>query len=343
MLRFIDSFSHYTTITQKWPASVAASNPRTIVGSGGRFSGDCLRTNQSAGVRRTIDAQQTWILGVAVKFNSGYPTDTDKPILSLLDSGSQQFDVRITTTGFLRVTRNGTTLATSATSPPVGVWNYIELKVKIASGTSGTYEVHWNGVQLADLTSAAANTQATGNATGNQIGVGPYTDSGYTNSIDFCDFYGCDAQGSVNNDFLGDMRVEYRAPNGNGTTSGFTGSDGNSVDNYLLVDEHPPNDDTDYVEANPSTTKDTYAFQDLSSSSGTVAGVQIGLYARKTDAGLKTIQSVARLSGTEVNSADKALAASYAYYLDVRETKPGGGAWAISDVNSAEFGEYVSA
>jgi hypothetical protein len=65
-------------------------------------------------------------------------------------------------------------------------------------------------------------------------------------------------------------------------------------------------------------------------------------YAAKTNAGVRSIASVARLSGTEVDSSDKALSVSYAYLPDIRETKPGGGAWSISDVNSAEFGVKVT-
>lgn len=351
-LRFVDSFSHYTDVASKWTVFTSGGTV-SIVGSGGRLSGDCLRFGATGGsngatTTRILDAQQTWIVGAAIKtpssFNAGITGSNSQIIIAVMDSATTQVDVRLDfgLQKFL-ITRNGTLLGTGTLILTTSTWYYVELKVKVASAPNGTYELRINGSASADI-SGTGNTQATGNATADRIRLGCIAAAPSANlQIDCCDLYVCDTSGATNNDFLGDCRAECRFPNGNGNSSGFTGSDGNSTDNYLLVDDSPPNDDTDYVEANPSTTKDTYAFQDLVSTSGTVHGVQIGLRARKTDAGLKTIQSVARLSTTETNSADETLSTSYQYFFDVRETKPGGGAWSITDVNNAEFGEYVSA
>ena len=155
------------------------------------------------------------------------------------------------------------------------------------------------------------------------------------------DIYVCDDTGGTNNDFLGDIRVEALLPNGNGNSSQFDGSDGNTTDNYLLVDDATPNDDTDYVESPDSGDKDTYAYGNLASSTGSVYGVQICPYARKTESGIRNLKTVARLSGTETDGPERPVGDSYAYMPDIRETKPGGGAWSISDVNSAEFGQKV--
>src|SRR5437764_673985 len=53
------------------------------------------------------------------------------------------------------------------------------------------------------------------------------------------DLYVCDATGTTNNTFLGDVRVHTLVPSGNGTDSGLTGSDGNQVNNYQLVNTVP--------------------------------------------------------------------------------------------------------
>jgi hypothetical protein len=74
-----------------------------------------------------------------------------------------------------------------------------------------------------------------------------------------------------------------------------------------------------------------------------VFGVQILPYAKKTDAGTRSIKTIARLSATEVDGPEQFLASAYGYLSDIREAKPGGGAWTISDVNSAEFGVKVFA
>jgi hypothetical protein len=121
------------------------------------------------------------------------------------------------------------------------------------------------------------------------------------------------------------------------------GSDGNSTNNYLLVDEATPNDDTDYVSSATPGDKDTYAYSNMNATAGTVFGVQPVPAARKDDAGARSIVTIARLSGTEVDGPVKTMATTYAYYADMRETKPGGGSWSISDVNSAEFGVKINA
>jgi hypothetical protein len=136
--------------------------------------------------------------------------------------------------------------------------------------------------------------------------------------------------------------VECLFPNGNGASSQWVGSDGNSTDNYLLVDEAAPNDDTDYVTSATVGDKDTYAYSNLTPGSGSVYAVQIAAWARKTDVAERKIATIARTT-SEQDSADRTLATTYTYYLDVRNTRPGGGAWSISDVNGAEFGVKVTA
>ena len=141
----------------------------------------------------------------------------------------------------------------------------------------------------------------------------------------------------------GDVAVHLLLPSGNGNSSGMLGSDGNSTDNYLLVDEPGPNGDADYVSSDTPGVKDTYVMGDLIPTVGTVLGVKAVLTARKDAAGAGAIQSVYRLSGTEVDGASVALTTSHASYVDpIQTTKPGGGAWSIADVNAVEIGVKVA-
>jgi len=57
-----------------------------------------------------------------------------------------------------------------------------------------------------------------------------------------------DISGSRDNSWCGDGHVIALTPNANGDSSQFVGSDGNSTDNYLLVDDFPVNT-ADYVES----------------------------------------------------------------------------------------------
>jgi hypothetical protein len=336
-LIFCDSFDHYATTYLATKYTALSGTPPTIASSG-RFGSRIEVGNANRWASLTLPSSQaTWIMGAAYFVNG--TTIAGHIIFSLYDGSTRHVELRVLSDFRLQVTRNGTVLGTS-TATIRTAWSYIEFKVTI-DDSAGAYEVRLNGVNV--LSASSVDTRNGANASANVFyfwndSVGATTGTPY--AID--DFYICDTTGSTNNDFLGDVRVEALFPNGNGNSSQWVGSDGNSTDNYLLVDESPPNEDTDYVEASTVGDKDTYAYTDLTLASGTVYGVQLLPYARKTDAGSRSIVSVARLSSTETDSSDKALLTSYAYLPDIRETKPGGGAWTISDVNSAEFGVKVS-
>lgn len=335
-LRFIDSFDHYANAQRLLGKWTSLSQQPNLTSTNARHGGQCI-TNSADGnssISKVLDAQATWISGAAVLYPS---VALDGYIFMWLDSTTLQLELRKNTSGILYVTRNGTTLATGTTPLTAGVYAYIEWKVTIANA-GGTVEVKLNGNTEISFT---GDTQNTANATANTFKL---MDNSAAVYID--DLYICDGTGSApTNDFLGDCRVEALFPNGNGNTSNGTGSDGNSVDNYLLVDENGPgpNSDTDYVEWASVGDKDTYTFTNLTPTLGSVFGVQMLPFARKTDAGFRKVVSVARLSGTETDSSDKSLSTSYSYYPDIRETKPGGGSWSITDVNNAEFGLKVSA
>lgn len=339
-LRFIDSFEHYST-TQlqadlKWTSH---SNDPTITASGRFGNGLSLVGYDSRSIRRTIDAQQTWVMGAAVNFSG--PVNGNGYIFALLDAGTPQIFLALSGGNNLFVQRyGGATLGTGTKTIIPGIWYYIEWKVKI-DNTTGTVEVRVDGVpDIGPLSSQ--DTQNTANATANQVQLGR-SDGGFTVSLLADDFYACDGTGgSPTDDFLGDVRCEALFPSGNGNSSQWVNSAATSVNNYSYVDETTPDGDSTYVESSVVGDKDTYVFTNLSPTSGTVYGVQPVPYARKTDAGARSFCTVARLSGTETDSADDVLSVSYLYYPDVRETKPGGGAWTISDVNSAEFGNKVT-
>lgn len=339
-LRFIDSADHYTSLADKYNNSSNAS----VAAGRGRASA-ALNLNQWGSVAfivKTLDLQPTWIIGFAFRTNV-FSTSGNGCVLSVSESGSvTHMRVELTPTGKLRVTRNGTQLGSdSPITIALNTYYYFEFKTTIHD-TTGVAHLKVNGVDQVNLTNQ--DTRNGGNAGadsfvfGSLIGVSPF------GNIDYDDIYVCDATGSApTNDFLGDCRVDCIDPNGNGNSSQFVGSDGNSTDNYLLVDEAAPNGDTDYVESATVGNKDTYTYENHPIAAGTVYGVQVNMNARKTDAGLRKVVSVARLSTNEVDSAEHSLSTSYLYYRDIRETKPGGGAWSITDINNAEFGVKVTA
>jgi hypothetical protein len=96
-----------------------------------------------------------------------------------------------------------------------------------------------------------------------------------------------DTTGDFQNSWCGEAKGQFaQRPNGNGSSSGWEGSDGNSTDNYLLIDETPP-DTADYVQENTDETIDDYALEATPAameSTDTATVVHVGVLAAVDDA-----------------------------------------------------------
>jgi hypothetical protein len=327
-LRFMDSFSHYATaqLPLKWFSASSYAG----IAAGGRWGSGCLQLGGGSVVWQAASAQPTWTVGVA--FQCVVAAD-ERPI-AILDSGTVQIDVRRdNSTGYLSVTRNGTVLATGATATSLGLWYYLELQATINS-TTGSYTLRINGVT--ELTATNVNTQATGNASANQVRISAGGNYGAFYSW-FDDVYICDGMGSVNNTFLGDVRIQALLPTSDGANHAWTPSSGS--DHYPLVNEVPPDGDTSYVGSSTVGQVDEYGMTTIAVSTGTVAGVQTLLYARKDDAGTRTIAPVVREGGTDYVGTAVSLGTSYAYFPQIYEQDPAtSAAWTIAGIGADSFG-----
>lgn len=344
-LRFIDGFDHYAfaDVATKWTTTTGAA--QSLNATGGRRGTPSFRLTSAGSsltyLQKSLDAQQTWTVGFALKV-AGLPSASND-ILALVDGSNVHATLRLNTTGSLSVTRNGTVLGTSANIISSGSFNYYEMKVKI-DDTVGTYDVQVNGANV--LTGTGADTRNAGNATADTIRIGNAIVAG-NNALflyDFDDVYICDATGSANTTFLGDVRVDAYLPSGNGNSSQLVNDLGNSTNNSTHVDETAPNGDTDYVQSATVSQKDTYAFTDMSHTPSSIFGVQILMSAKKDDAGTRSIAAVTRSGGTDTDGATQALSTAYVYYREMRETDPNtSAAWTKTNFNAAEFGAKVAA
>jgi len=335
----IESFGHYNTATlmaQKWTS--ASSN--LAIANTGRDGRNCVRSNAGIGNQpfsKTFDNQDIWIVGSAVTLSAlgslGF--------MELMDSGTVQMTLFLNPEGTLSIRRGGSTvLATSTNALLTNTWYFIEWKTKI-HGTTGYSYVKVNGVEW--VAYASGDTNMTANAYANVVKFNPIQGGV---SPRFCDIYICDGTGSANNDFLGDCKVECILPSGAGSYTQWTPSTGS---NCACVDDNPANGDTDYVSAVPagkseSNPWDSYAFGNLLSASGTIKGVQTSIYARKDDAGSRSIKRIYRRALTDDLGATVSLADNYAFLLEIMETDPiAAGAWTVANVNAAEFGVKLEA
>lgn len=338
-LRFCDSFDHFVTadIGEKW--TVAGANSSISAGNG-RRSTACLRVaNGSSGPTLTLDSQATWTVGLAMKLAS-LPASA-RVLIAFTDTATAQCDLRLNADGTVSVTRNGTSLGTSSSALSTGSYFYLEFKVTI-SDAAGAAEVRVNGSNTGWLNLTSVDTKNTANASANGIGI--LSGASSWASVDVDDLYICDATGSANTGFLGDSRVDSFLPNGNGNSSQMTGSDADSTDNYLLVDDTAPDDDSTYVQSSTASQKDTYAFADMTHTPSSIFGVQVNMTAKKDDAGSRSIASVTRSGGSDTNGTTQALSTAYVNYRQIVEQDPNtAAAWTKTAFNAAEFGHIVAA
>lgn len=315
--------------------------------SGGR-TGNRLRLANGGGdhgyIKRVLypaDAHATLIVGIYVApptFYSSYPL-----LLGVFGDAGATEHVRLKlTAGTLEALRggaSGTQLFSVASFCETGASAvtpfYLELKVTLAD-SGGTVTVHKNGALFTGATFTGDTKNGGTNATLDAFAIGSHSNG--PNNTHYEDLYVCNGAGSTNNDLLGDVSVYTVFPNGNGNSSQWTGSDGNSTDNYLLVDENPPSM-TDYVTSSTLNHVDTYAHGAHGVSSGTVKGVMVTAFGQRSGATDGAIEPVARSSSAQSYGPERVVGATATPQTAVFETDPNTSAvWGLAAVDAAEFG-----
>jgi hypothetical protein len=332
--RFIDGFDHVAVadVVTKWGDGSA---PNAIVA--GRWAGSAIQsTDTRGGPQRTFDNQATWVVGLATKISA---LGNANRLISFLDSGTLQFEVRFDATGHLLATRNGTTIATSTATLTSGVWAYVEIKVTI-NGTTGSYELRVDGVTW--LSGSGISTRGgTSNNSANQVGLWGGSSRNVVDNHLIDDCYILDGSGSVNNDFLGEQRVQTSFVSGAGTYAQFTPS---ASTNNTNVDDATPNGDTDYNSSSTVNQIDSFALGDLASGTQAPAAVQAVVWARKDDAGARSLAPFFRIGGSDYAGTGQALGSGYGAIVQTYDTSPATSvAWTASEVNGAEGGYTVTA
>lgn len=230
----------------------------------------------------------------------------------------------------------GTVLATGADTVVLNRWYYIEIRATI-SDTVGVFQVWIDGVLTFDFIGDTKN--AGTNSTIDALELSGQSGGAASH---FDDFYMLDTAGSVNNARLGDVDVVALRPSGNGSSSQYVGSDGNSVDNYALVDDSPT-PGADYVGSTTIGNRDLYAMEDAPAIGSTVKATRVAIYGKKAANGLASIKPLSKVGATVRAETARALSTTDAsYYGAVQETDPTGAAWTISNLNGSEVGVEVA-
>lgn len=329
-LQFFDGFDHYNTtalLAAKWGSIL--SSPLFVTGRGGVGQGVRLYSGRAC-TRNVSGSPATIICGFAYKYLGG----SNSSILRILDGATVHFQLYYdSVNGAIGAYRNTTLLGSSAPGTAGAAASghiYIELKVTI-SDTVGVGEVRVNGATVLSLTGQDTRNAAAAQITSVQLYGG--MDSEYD------DFYLCDTTGSVNNDFLGDVKIVPLYPDAAGDSTQFTPLSGS---NYQNVDEAIADGDTTYVESSTVGHKDLYTFGNLSFTPESILGVQAIACVRKDDAGTREVRAVTKAGSTTRNGPTFAPSTTYGIAMDIMETNPAdSAAWERADVDALQAGVEI--
>jgi hypothetical protein len=301
--------------------------------------------NSIGSIRATLGADAAATFGLADKTEIivGFCLQTSTMgatrIFQFLNSSSVIVAIYQSTAGEIEVYRGVSTAFLGRSVPGVLAANveaYIEIRL-LSHGSTGEVEIRVNGNPTPVVNITGANT--TGSAI-NQIQF--Y--SAAVGTRDHSAFYLLDTLGGSMDDFLGHIRFGILNPSGNGNASDFDGSDGNSTDNYLLVDDgSSPDDATTYVSSSTLNERDTYAMGNMPTPSSVIYAVCPVIRARKSDAGTRAVTPVIRRSGTDYDGDDLYLGLGYdSFRSAVLEDPSTSAPWVDAGVDAMELGPKVS-
>lgn len=304
------------------------------------ITGTVMSFSQNKNVRKVLPTPTT-TAGVALRYwSAGLPAAKEHEIMHFKSVVSTYSGVHVTVAvdgnGYINVYRGtiGGTLLGSSSGPVIvsNAWQHIEAKVLI-SDTVGTVEVRVEGVPVVELTGQ----DTANNADLDIYGWAAWHSSSVGNpSMTIKDLVIWDGSGSLNNDFLGSVSV-YPLLTTSDVSLNWTPSTGST--GYDLIDESPPNDDTDYIYApDPAPAAAVMGLSNLPADVTSVKGLYVVARSKKTDGGDGNLQVGLISNAATALGSDRPITTSYTYWADVFETDPDtSAAWTPVAVDAADI------
>lgn len=261
-------------------------------------------------------------------------------LLRFISPSGLECSLQLLTGKFAFYRFNNNLLATGTQTIQNNTWYFVEVKATVANSTSfGDVIVRLNEVTDIEM-GAGMDTAAYGDSLttiqfyNNTTGAYNYIDN----------FYVCDDQGSFNNTFLGECVVECIRPNADGNSSQFDGSDGNQINNYLLVDDVYPEDTAEYVEGQNLNEKDLYGMSNLSIGAASIKGVRLVTAMYRATYGKRFMKHVVRTNGTDYEGNELIIGeGDFMYGEHIWQVNPDTGVlWTEGQIGSLECGFKIS-
>lgn len=345
-LIFIDGFDHYDPqaldpFGDPWLARGKAAylSPQATRIQGRRPSSYAVRLPAGAGggyVKNLEAGRTSLIVGAALRVAPFENTYEEPVLLGVRDTTALVAHlVKIGEDGRLKLYRwqygYDELISTSVMTAAARGWHYVELQV--VQGTSnGTLNVRLNGV-LAITLSAQNTTLGGGPLLTAFVGAVPGEDCLVTTDVD--DLYIADTSGTINNTFLGDVRVDALKPQASGALNEWTVEGAASA--WEAVSD---GDEATAIRAATAGLRQTFGVEALPAmTTPAIHGVQVTLLARKTDAGNGRVRGLVASGAQMAVSSDINLQEQLAWHTALFERNPNGNVpWTEGAFNAAEFG-----
>ena len=346
-LLFIDGFDHYDPqalddFGQPWLARGKAAylSPQATRVPGRRPSSFALRRPEGSGggYVKNLDATKTsLIIGCSIRVVPYENTGVEPLLLGVRDANAQVAHlVRISEDGRLRLYRwqygNEDLISTSVATAPARGWHYVELQVTQGTG-NGVLSVRLNGV-LAIQMNAQDTIRGGGQLLTAFLGAIPGQSCPLTLDVD--DFYIADTTGTINNTFLGDVRVDALKAQADGSLNQWTVTPSGTAAWEAVSDE----DEATNISAPNIGLRQSFDVEPLPvMATPAIFGVQLTLLARKTDAGLGKVKGLVVSGAQTAVSPEVILQEQQAWQCALFERNPNGNVqWTEAAFNAAEFG-----
>ena len=253
---------------------------------------------------------------------------TSGQFLVIRDASTNLVEIRLDSMYELALYVGGVEKDITTNSPyDEDIWLHMGIDCKIDSST-GWASVSLNGEEILSFSGD------TGNSDIESVRFGsPDYIMGGSSYFYMDDLYIDDTTGESSASVCPILRFDWTTPNADGNYSQWMGSDGNQVNNYLLVDSVG----TDYVEVSGVDLLDSYNMSTVTLGEGQIfeAVIPIGYAQRYNVSGEVAIGT--RYSSTDVLGSDTDPGyGTYNYFWERQTTKPGGGAWDQTSINTFE-------
>lgn len=237
----------------------------------------------------------------------------------------------------------GTLLGRSDPCITAASWNHVECYVLAGIADDGAVEVRVNGVtvlNLSGVTTCGNGTLDFSQLVGGQM-QGNVRIFDNNKVLDMADLFAWDTlgSGSANVSFLGDEKAFLNMPTADIATPGYQDWGTSSGSTYYnLINEIPPDDDTTYIYTSEAPDKVGLTVSNLPPEAKSIRAVVGWCRAKKSDAGVCTLNIGVLSAGVEGWGPDIPLTTAEKYYESIFEIDPATGApWTPAGRNAAKL------